>query len=130
MLMLRRLTVHGPNTFTGDACWPKEDLLIRAHGSSIVPSTLLVEAAAQATGAGLVAVDQATRAPQARKLGLLAGVRRCEFARPARIGVPIEFQVLTRFMSPVLAHGLVEVLQGDLALGRLQVLLAMPEDLG
>jgi len=130
MLMLRRLTVHGPNSFTGEACWPEEDPFIRAHGHSVVPAALLVEAAAQVAGAGLVAVEQATGVQETRKLGLLAGVRRCEFARPAQAGLPIVFQVLTRLMSPVVAHGQIEVFQHNTALGSLQVLLAMPEDLG
>jgi len=127
MLMLRRLSVHGPQTFTGEACWSDDDPFVRAHGSAVVPASLLVEAAAQAAGAGLLAVDEETSTRS--KLGLLAGVRRCVFDRQAQAGRPVLFHVVTRRITPALAHATVEVDQDKTRVASLQLLLAMPDGL-
>lgn len=125
MLMLRRLSVHGPHNFTGQACWSQDDPFVRGHGSAVVPATLLVEAAAQAAGAGLLAVDEDTSTPS--RLGLLAGVRRCVFDRPAQAGRPVLLHVVTRRITPALAHATVEVEQDKARVASLQLLLAMPD---
>lgn len=127
MLMLQRLTVHDASSFTGEACWEDDHPFVRALGSTFVPETLLVEAAAQTAGAGLVATEFSTGMPQGRNLGLLAGVRRCTFMHPVHTGLPVLLRATTRFMSPVLAHGLVEARQSDTVVASLQVLLAMPK---
>jgi len=126
MLMLRRLCVHGPHAFTGEAFWPVDDPFVLAHGSSsLVPATLLVEAAAQAAGAGLLAVDEDPG--MLTRLGLLAGLRRCSFDQPAHAGRPVQYSVTTRRLSTSLAHAAVEVVQDGSRLASLQLLLAMPE---
>lgn len=125
MLLLRQITVHGPQAYTGEACWEDDDPFVLAHGCSVVPATLLVEAAAQAAGAGLIAVNRATGTPA--KLGLLAGLRNCVFERQALIGRPFQLDVWTRFMTPLVAHAVVEVTQDKAKLASLQLLLAMSE---
>lgn len=127
MLMLQRLTVHDARSFTGEACWHDDHPFVRALGSPFVPESLLVEAAAQTTGAGLVATDASPGMPHGRQLGMLAGVRRCTFMHPVHTGLPVLLRATTRFMSPVLAHGLVEARQSDTVVASLQVLLAMPK---
>jgi len=126
MLMLRRLTVHGPHAFTGEALWSDEDPFVRAYGSSsLVPATLLVEAAAQAAGAGLLAVDDDPG--MLTKLGMLAGLRRCTFERQAQAGHPIVCNVTTRRLSVSLAHAAVDIAQENTPVASLQLLLAMPD---
>lgn len=124
MLLLRRLTVHGPQTYTGEACWSDSDPFVVAHGYSVVPATLLVEAAAQAAGAGLVATNENTGTPST--WGMLAGLRRCVFDAQALAGRPVRLEVLTRFMTPQVVHAFVEVSQDTTKVASLQLLLAMP----
>ena len=126
MLMLRRLTVHGDSTFTGEACWQDDHPFVQALGNHTVPATLLVEAAAQTTGAGLVATDQANHSPHGRELGLLAGVRRCTFIHPVKTGRPVFLRATSRFMSPSLVHAMVEAEQNGAVVASLQVMLAVP----
>ncbi|MEZ5644279.1 MAG: AfsA-related hotdog domain-containing protein [Burkholderiaceae bacterium] len=126
MLMLRSLTVHATDRFTGEACWSDTDPFVSGHKSAVVPGSLLIEAAAQAAGAGMLASDD--RRAQPRRLGMLAAVRRCQFDQQAQIGRPVRMDVSCRRMSDTLAHATVEVRQDGERLAGLQLLLALPED--
>ncbi len=124
MLLLRRLTVHARNTFTGEALWTEGEPFIGGWLASAVPATLLVEAAAQAAGAGLLAVAPPS-SNRAEGLGMLAGLRRCEFHVPVRTGQIIQFRAKTRLLGPTLAHAHIDVVQFEEVAAQLQLLLAL-----
>jgi len=94
ILFASALTVVSRDHFQGTACWRVDQAGLAGHfpGAPIVPAVFLVEAAAQIAGAGLVA----TRSPDAAgasRIGVMAGIRRCNFTRPVFPGQTVHFDL-------------------------------------
>jgi 3-hydroxyacyl-[acyl-carrier-protein] dehydratase len=119
MLFLRRLTVLAHNHYRGIVQWAADSEILRGHfpGLPIVPGVLLVEAVAQAAGAGLLAGDPTVQSMGENFIGVLAGIRKCSFKRPVLPGEAVAVEVRCRQMSPsaVAATGAVTVGDEDAA---------------
>ena len=97
------LCINGPHSFLGMARWTLENSLIQGHfpGLPVVPGALLIEAAAQLAGAGLLAGDPYVKSLTSDLVGVLAAVRRCAFKQPVLPGHGVAFEIQCRQMGPM-----------------------------
>ena len=111
--LLQRVEVLAHDHYTGEACWSADDPVLAGHfsGCAIVPGALLLEAAAQLAGAGLLAGDPIARAIAPGHLGMLTGVRKSWFKRPVLPNERVQFTLKCRRMAEkaVLASATAEV---------------------
>lgn len=98
----KRLVANGPRTFTATASWAHDNAIIAGHfpGEPIVPGVMLIEAATQLAGAGLLSADPYSRAMSGDRIGVLATVRRCVFKRPVLPDQDVVFELGCRQMGP------------------------------
>lgn len=94
----KRLVAHGPRTFTATANWAQDNAIIAGHfpGEPIVPGVMLIEAATQLAGAGLLSADDYSRSMSGDRIGVLATVRRCVFKRPVLPNQDVVFELCCR----------------------------------
>ncbi len=96
ILFATSVTVLADDRFDGTACWKSDQSGLAGHfpGAPIVPAIFLVEAAAQIAGAGLVAGHRhRDDSSQQDRVGVMAGIRRCNFARPVFPGQVVKFEL-------------------------------------
>lgn len=101
MFFMEQVTVHAADRFTGVACWAAENPVLIGHfpGCPIVPGAIILEAAAQMAGAGLLAGDPITRSIGSGHVGMLGLVRKCAFKRPVLPGDKLQFDMTCRRMA-------------------------------
>ena len=94
----QQLVALGPRTFTATANWPHDNAVIQGHfpGFPLVPGVMLIEAATQLAGAGLLSADPYVQSLPSDRLGVLASVRRCAFKRPVLPDQDVTFQISCR----------------------------------
>lgn len=149
MLFVQQATVLAHDTYEGTALWPGSHPLLAGHfpGCAIVPGVMVLEAAAQLAGIGLLAGDPVARGIGPGHLGMLTAVRKCFFRRPLLPDCPAHLQLHCRRMADkavlvtgnanadghvfatlefMVAHVPADSLQGMLAPDMLQRLLQLP----
>ena len=101
MLFIEQATVHAADRFTGVASWPADNPILAGHfpGCPIVPGAIILEAAAQLAGVGLLAGDPITRNIGSGHVGMLGAVRKCSFKRPVLPGDKLQFSMTCRRMA-------------------------------
>ena len=101
MLFLESITVHATDRFEGIACWTADNPILAGHfpGCPIVPGAIILEAAAQMAGAGLLAGDPITRNIERGHVGMLGAVRKCSFKRPVQPGDKLHIAMNCRRMA-------------------------------
>jgi len=113
MLFIEHLTALSDRHFRGEARWDPDHPLLQGHfpACPIVPGVMLVEAAAQLTGAGLLAADPVARAIGPDHLGMLTAIRKCFFKRPVLPQDIVQLELHCRRMAEkaVLASGTASV---------------------
>ena len=94
------------NHFVGQVLWRGDLPMLQGHfpGMPVVPGALLVEAAAQVAGAGMLAGDPCARSMGADHIGMLAGIRKCTFKAPVLPDQEVEVEIHTRQMTPTAAQ--------------------------
>ena len=119
ILCLREVCVLAHDHFIAAALWPATLPLLQGHfpGRPLVPGVLLVEAVAQAAGAGLLVGDAQARALGADHIGVLVAIRKCAFRRPLPADTELAIEIHARQMSTVaVAVGaLLQVAQREVA---------------
>ena len=114
-----RLEVIGPHDFKGIANWSVDNALIRGHfpGLPVVPGVMLIEAASQLAGAGLLSGDPYARSLNGNNIGVLASVRKCSFIRPVLPNADVHFSIHCRQMgaAAVQVTAIVSVAGADVA---------------
>ena len=96
ILFAKSVTVLADDRFDGTASWSSEQAGLAGHfpGAPIVPAIFLVEAAAQIAGAGLSAVHKVRPdSSQQGQVGVMAGIRRCNFSRPVFPAQVVHFEL-------------------------------------
>jgi 3-hydroxyacyl-[acyl-carrier-protein] dehydratase len=93
-----RLIARGPRVFTATAHWPLDNAVIQGHfpGLPLVPGVMLIEAATQLAGAGLLSADPYVQSLPSDRIGVLASVRRCSFKRPVLPQQDVTFEITCR----------------------------------
>ncbi len=106
MLFARSVTVLAHNHFLGQAVWDADSFVFQGHfdAQPLVPGVMILEAAAQIAGVGLLAGDPAAKPESDSQVGLLAGVRKCLFKRPVPPGMQLQFDLRSRQMAQGLAN--------------------------
>jgi 3-hydroxyacyl-[acyl-carrier-protein] dehydratase len=106
MLFAHSVTVLAQNHFLGKAVWQADSFVFQGHfpGQPLVPGVMIIEAAAQIAGVGVLAGDPVARPKSATRVGLLAGVRKCFFKRPVTPGQVLTFDLHSRQMAEDLAN--------------------------
>jgi 3-hydroxyacyl-[acyl-carrier-protein] dehydratase len=106
MLFAQSVTVLAQNHFLGKAVWQADSFVFLGHfpGQPLVPGVMIIEAAAQIAGVGVLAGDPIARPKSATRVGLLAGVRKCFFKRPVTPGQVLIFDLHSRQMAEDLAN--------------------------
>lgn len=105
------LFVREVELLPGPACraevsWAADAMGLAGHfpGCPLVPGVYLIEAAAQAAGAALLA-SQRSQDPSADPgLGVLAGTRACSFRRPVRPGDSLRYELRLRLLGAQLVQ--------------------------
>lgn len=109
MLFIRQVCVLAHDAYEGIAGWDPGNPLLAGHfpGCAIVPGVLVLEAAAQLAGIGLLAGDPVARSIGPGHLGMLTAVRKCIFKRPILPGESVQLRLRCRRMADkaVLAAG-------------------------
>lgn len=97
----KQLLAHGPRNFTAIAHWPLDNAVIQGHFPDfpLVPGVLLIEAATQLAGAGLMSADPSIQSLPKDRIGVLASVRRCTFKQPVRPAEDVQFEISCRPMG-------------------------------
>ena len=105
MQLVRRITVLAHNHYRAVASWPAGSEVLAGHfpGMPLVPGVLLIEAVAQAAGAGMLAGDSYAIGMGGEFIGVLAGVRKCSFRRPVLPGEEVSMEIHCRQMTPTAA---------------------------
>lgn len=113
MLFMRQATVLAADSFAGTAHWAADNPILAGHfpGCPIVPGAIILEAAAQLAGIGLLAGDPVTRNIGPGNVGMLGAVRKCSFKRPVLPGEDLRIALTCRRMAEkaVLASGTADV---------------------
>jgi 3-hydroxyacyl-[acyl-carrier-protein] dehydratase len=113
MLFIRQATVLAADSFEGTAHWAADNPILAGHfpGCPIVPGAIILEAAAQLAGIGLLAGDPVTRNIEPGHVGMLGAVRKCSFKRPVLPGEDLRITLTCRRMAEkaVLASGTADV---------------------
>ena len=101
MLFIRQATVLAADSFEGTAHWAADNPILAGHfpGCPIVPGAIILEAAAQLAGIGLLAGDPVTRNIEPGHVGMLGAVRKCSFKRPVLPGDKLHFSMTCRRMA-------------------------------
>ena len=124
MLFIRNLVALSDRQFRGEAHWDADHPLLRGHfpACPIVPGVMLVEAAAQLTGAGLLVADPVARSIGPGHVGMLTAIRKCFFKRPVRPQDSVRLELCCRRMGEkaVVASG-TACIDGDEA-ARIEIL--------
>lgn len=94
----QQLVAHGPRSYTATARWERDNAIVQGHfpGEPIVPGVMLIEAATQLAGAGLLSADAYSRALAGERIGVLANVRRCAFKHPVLPEQDVVFAIQCR----------------------------------
>lgn len=94
----QQLTANGPRSYTATAHWPLDNAMIQGHfpGYPLVPGVMLIEAATQLAGAGLLSADTYVQSLPGERIGVLASVRRCAFKHPVLPGQDVTFEITCR----------------------------------
>ena len=125
------LVVHGPRTFTGTARWPLDNALLQGHfpGNPIVPGVMLIEAATQLAGAGLVGADAALQSRFEGRIGVLASVQRCTFKVPVPPDQDVDFAIQCRTIGKTAVQVSAQAAVNGVAVAQLQTLMVYTERL-
>ena len=101
VLFIEQVTVHAAEQFSGIASWQADNPILVGHfpGCPIVPGAIILEAAAQLAGVGLLAGDPITRNIGSGHVGMLGAVRKCSFKRPVLPGDKLQFSMTCRRMA-------------------------------
>ena len=101
MLFIEQVTVHAAGQFSGIASWQADNPILAGHfpGCPIVPGAIILAAAAQLAGAGLLAGDPVTRSIGPGHVGMLGAVRKCSFKRPVLPGDKLNIRMTCRRMA-------------------------------
>ena len=94
----QQLIANGPRSYTATAHWPLDNAMIQGHfpGYPLVPGVMLIEAATQLAGAGLLSADTYVQSLPGERIGVLASVRRCAFKHPVLPGQDVIFEITCR----------------------------------
>ena len=94
----KKLIARGPRIYTGTANWPVDNAVVQGHfpGYPMVPGVMLIEAATQLAGAGLLSADAYARSLPTERIGVMASVRRCAFKRPVLPEQDVTFEITCR----------------------------------
>lgn len=94
----KKLIARGPRIYTATANWPLDNAVVQGHfpGYPMVPGVMLIEAATQLAGAGLLSADAYARSLPNERIGVMASVRRCAFKRPVLPEQDVTFEITCR----------------------------------
>jgi 3-hydroxyacyl-[acyl-carrier-protein] dehydratase len=119
MSFLRSLTVLQHDHYVGTATWAPDSVILKGHFPDLplVPGVLLVEAVAQVGGAGMLAGDPYVQDMGSGFVGVLAGIRKCNFRRPVLPGEIATIEVRCRQMTDraAMVSGVVKVVDDEAA---------------
>jgi 3-hydroxyacyl-[acyl-carrier-protein] dehydratase len=118
MQLIQEITVLAFDHFQGRTSWTETSAVLQGHFPNlpIVPGVFLVEAVAQVAGAGMLAGDPRAKGTAKTHLGLLAGIRNCNFKRPVLPGNEVLFDIQTRQIAETAATASATVtVDGNLA---------------
>jgi 3-hydroxyacyl-[acyl-carrier-protein] dehydratase len=106
MLFARHVTVMSANRFRGEAIWSADSFVFAGHlpGQPLLPGVMLLEAAAQIAGVGVLAGNPAGKPKSETQVGVLAAVRKCLFKRPIVPDQLVTFDLTSRQMAESLAN--------------------------
>ncbi|TXH87380.1 MAG: 3-hydroxyacyl-ACP dehydratase [Rhodoferax sp.] len=126
-----KLVVHGPRSFTGTARWSSDNALIQGHfpGYPIVPGVLLIEAATQLAGAGLVSADAGLKSRFEDRIGVLAAVQRCSFKAPILPDQDVVFEIRCRTVGKTAVQVTAQTLVNGTEAAQLETLMVYAQRL-
>lgn len=131
ILFICRVTLLSQERYVGYATWKADSMGLDGHfpDEPIVPAVYVIEAAAQAAGAGMLAHNSETGADGQVKLGVLAGVRRCIFMKPILPGHEIRFDLTAKRASSDFSFVIGSAFHKDTQVASLDFMLAFaPRD--
>lgn len=125
----KQLIALGPRIYTAIANWPLENAVIQGHfpGFPLVPGVMLIEAATQLAGAGLLSADSYVQSLPRERIGVLASVRRCVFKCPVLPEQDVTFEITCRQIGADAVQVNAQALVAGIEVAQLETLLVYAE---
>lgn len=126
IFVCQSVCIEGPHDFHGVARWSHDNAIIEGHfeGMPVVPGVMLIEAAAQLAGAGLLRGDPYVKTLPQDLVGVLAGVRNCWFKSPVLPGVDVDFYIHCRQLAPLAVQVGAQIKVAGIDAAKLDVVMA------